>query len=44
MKIFSLYYNEMGEKAYFSKYRVDTQKVGAYNADIERGGAVASGG
>jgi hypothetical protein len=44
MQFLSFYYNEMGEKADFSQNLVDTLKVGAYNADIERGGAVASGG
>jgi hypothetical protein len=44
MQFLSLYYNGMGEKAYFSQNLVDSLKVCAYNADIERGGAVASGG
>ncbi|CAN7630178.1 hypothetical protein [Rhizobium sp. LjRoot254] len=44
MLFLSLNYNEMGEKTDFSKNRVDSAKPYAYNADIERGGAVASGG
>jgi len=44
MQFLSFNYNGMGENAYFSKKRVDRLKVCAYNADIERGGAVASGG
>jgi hypothetical protein len=44
MQFLSLYYNGMKEKSQNSENRVDRLKVGAYNADIERGGAVASGG
>jgi hypothetical protein len=44
MKFLSFNYNKMGENAYFSQNLVDTRKLCAYNADIERGGAVASGG